>query len=279
MRFDFARSTMTRQPAHSESLRTIQWRDLVPLTRWESAWELSLSVPWLFASLACYSRAERSVLWLFPGAACTFFFFLTGLRQSHNAQHYALGIGRRGQDVVLVVLSVLMMMSMHSVQVTHLIHHRHCLAEGDVEAAHAKEPWWRVLLCGPLFPVRLVLAAVRHGSPAKRRWIVAELFLMVAWLLIVFFVLRVPALKWHVAAVMTGESFTAFFAVWTVHHGCDEQHTIARTQRGWMKNLVSYSMFYHLEHHLFPAVPTSHLPKLARRLDQAIPNFSERQVW
>jgi fatty acid desaturase len=270
---------MTRQPAHNDSLRTIPWRDLVPLTQLERIWELTLSLPWLIASLACYSRAGRNELWLLPGALCTFFFFLTGLRQSHNAQHYALGIGRRAQDIVLLVLSVLMMMSMHAVQVTHLIHHRHCLGDQDVEAAHASKPWWRVLLAGPIFPARLVSAALRHGSPAKRRWIAAELLLVAGWLFFVFFVLHVPALKWHIAAMLAGESLTAFFAVWTVHHGCDETHTIARTQRGWIKNLVSYSMFYHLEHHLFPAVPTPHLPALARRLDLAIPAFGEKRVW
>lgn len=102
---------------------------------------------------------------------------------------------------------------------------------------------------------------------------------MTAWFIAVIFIFDIPALKWHLAAMIVGESFTAFFAVWTVHHGCEEHHHIARTQRGWMKNVVSYSMFFHLEHHLFPAVPTPHLPALARRLDAAVPNFSQRQVW
>jgi fatty acid desaturase len=53
---------------------------------------------------------------------------------------------------------------------------------------------------------------------------------------------------------------------------------VARTQRGWLKNFVSYSMFYHLEHHLFPAVPTGHLPELARRLDAATPGVRKRMV-
>jgi fatty acid desaturase len=267
---------MNEHVAGNDPPRTVQWRDLVPLGRWEKVWELSLSVPWLIASLACYARGGY---WLPPAMICTFFFFLTGLRQSHNAQHYCLGIGRLAQDMVLLMLSVVMMMSMHAVQVTHLVHHRHCLASEDVEAAHAKERWWRVLLCGPLFPCRLVLAAFRQGSVTKRRWIAAELFFMAAWFVAVFFVLNIPALKWHVAAMITGESLTAFFAVWTVHHGCEEGTFMARTQRGWMKNFVSYSMFFHLEHHLFPAVPTPHLPALARRLDAAVPGFSQRQVF
>jgi hypothetical protein len=42
-------------------------------------------------------------------------------------------------------------------------------------------------------------------------------------------------------------------------------------------NLFSYGMFYHTEHHLFPAVPTCRLGILAARLDTAAPIFTTRQ--
>jgi fatty acid desaturase len=267
---------MTPELATHHAIKHVQWRDLVALTTTEKLIELTISVPWLAASLACYWAGG---FWIIPGALGTFFFFLTGLRQSHNAQHYAMGIGRIAQDIVMLALSVVMMMSMHAVQVTHLIHHRHCLDDHDIEAGHVAHPWWRVLLQGPLFPCRVIGAALRRGNRQKRFWIIAELLLMATWFILVVFILHIPALQWHLAAVMTGECFTAFFAVWTVHHGCDPVHTIARTQRGWLKNFVSYSMFYHLEHHLFPAVPTGHLHTLAARLDQVNPRFRQRQVW
>jgi fatty acid desaturase len=38
-------------------------------------------------------------------------------------------------------------------------------------------------------------------------------------------------------------------------------------------------MFFHLEHHLFPKVPTSHLPRLADRLDSAAPELPAYQVF
>jgi fatty acid desaturase len=171
-----------------------------------------------------------------------------------------------------------MLASMHAVQVTHLHHHRHCLREHDAEAAHARQRWWLVLLTGPLFPLRLHLAAWRTASSRKRTWIAAEL---AAIILLIAAVLLVPgprALRWHLLAMGVGECFTGFFAVWIVHRGCDGDHQIARTQRGRLKNLVSYSMFFHLEHHLFPAVPTCHLPKLAERLDRAAPEYRDVQV-
>jgi fatty acid desaturase len=70
-----------------------------------------------------------------------------------------------------------------------------------------------------------------------------------------------------------------FFAVWTVHHDCDRSHHIARTLRGWLKNTVSFSMFYHVEHHLFPKVPTCWLHQLARRLDAVAPELQNKRVF
>jgi fatty acid desaturase len=46
-----------------------------------------------------------------------------------------------------------------------------------------------------------------------------------------------------------------------------------------VKNRISFEMFFHLEHHLFPKVPTCHLPRLAERLDQAAPELQARQVF
>jgi fatty acid desaturase len=73
---------------------------------------------------------------------------------------------------------------------------------------------------------------------------------------------------------------TAFFAVWTVHHGCErDRGPIARTIRGRVKALISYEMFFHVEHHLYPGVPTSRLPALARRLDAVAPELAARRVF
>src|SRR5262245_49777577 len=97
----------------------IEWRDLVALRRTEVAGELAISLPWLAASLAAAHHG------IYPVAlGCSFMFFLTGLRQVHNAYHYALGLPRAATEWVMFALSVLMLGSMHAVQVNHLRHHR-----------------------------------------------------------------------------------------------------------------------------------------------------------
>ena len=61
-------------------VRSIPWRDLTRLKWYEVAWELSLSAPWLVLSLAMAGRGLYA-----PAMAASFVFFLTGLRQVHNA--------------------------------------------------------------------------------------------------------------------------------------------------------------------------------------------------
>ncbi len=201
-------------------------------------WELTLSAPWLIASLFFYSRSQ----WL-PGAFCSFYFFLTGLRQSHGAQHYTLGLGKRWEDLVLFVLSLLMLGSMHAVQVSHLHHHRHCLDDDDAEGSTARLSWWRALLAGPIFPLRLHTNAWRIGSRAKRAWITAE---VAGIFLVILAAIVIPslALRAHAVAMLIGESMTGFFAVWTVHHGCEAGGLDSRTQRGRWINRLCYNMFF-----------------------------------
>ena len=255
-------------------LRNVPWSDLLSLRRHEIAHELTLSLPWLLASLA-------AAHWrLYPLALlASFMFFLTGRRQVHNAYHYTLGVPRAATEWVMLALSVLMLGSMHAVQVNHLRHHRYCLGEEDVEAMSARLPAWRALLLGPWFPLRLHHAALQVGSPRQRRWIGVELLANAVWIALVFAFLDNRVLQYHVMAMALGQCLTAFFAVWTVHHDCSDGAFPARTIRNPLKAWLTYAMFYHVEHHLYPAVPTRRLPILARRLDRVAPDLGALKVF
>jgi len=257
-----------------ECLRAVPWRDLLELSALDVTRELGISAPWLIGSWA--AAAHRQYL---LALACSFMFFLTGLRQVHNAHHYALGLSRTVTDGVMLVLSVIMLGSMHAVQVNHLRHHRHCMEAEDVEAMSARLPAWRAVVFGPLFPLLLHRKALSVASPRQQRWILAELAANLAWLVLVIGVLDQPWLTYHIGAMAAGQCLTAFFAVWTVHHGCEASGPVARTIRNRAKAFVTYDMFYHLEHHLFPAVPTCKLPVLARRLDDVLPALAAKNVF
>jgi fatty acid desaturase len=77
--------------------------------------------------------------------------------------------------------------------------------------------------------------------------------------------------------MLLANMLVGFFAVWSVHHGCDET-VYARSERQPLVNLLTFNLLYHIEHHLFPAVPTYHLPQLAERLDRAAPQCTGQPV-
>ena len=206
-------------------------------------------------------------------------FFLTGLRQVHNAFHGVLGLPRTATDWVMLILSVLMLGPMHAVQVCHLRHHRFCLSEQDVEGRVAKRGAWRALAIGPLYPAQLHYTGWRHAGARRRRWIGAELLPSVV---VIFLALGVEVADWwtyHVLAMSCGQCLTGFCAVWTVHRGASSQPFHARTIRNRITAALTYDVFYHAEHHMYPTVPTRNLAVLARRLDVAQPGMQPKMVF
>ena len=259
---------------HDPRLRSVMWRDLVPVTHLEIFAEPVLPAIWLAASLGMAARGNYIL-----ALGLSFMFFLTGLRLVHNAFHAALGMSRRSTDVVLWVMSLTMLGSMHAVRFNHLRHHRLKLADADVEGRSAEMPAWRALLSGPFFPILLHVTAFRYGDRKLRATVVAELLMTALWSILAFGILRSGTLRYHVMAMAAGQCLTAFFAVWTVHHHCDRTHYIARTLRNRIKNRITFDMFRHIEHHLFPRVPTCHLPELSRRIDLAAPELKSKIVF
>jgi len=115
------------------------------------------------------------------------------------------------------------------------------------------------------------------GNRKYKRDVIIEM-ISVLLFIVVIFLAKIDFLIYHCVAMIASEMFSAFFAVWTVHHDLDD-HTIARTQRSRWKNFITYNMFYHLEHHLFPAVPTIKLPELAKRIDAAVPELNKKTTF
>jgi fatty acid desaturase len=149
----------------------------------------------------------------------------------------------------------------------------------DAEAASAHTTAVRALLFGPLFAARTHVAGVKHGLRRERVVMVLEAAACLSLVALAVSWSRGSALGWHLVLMAVGQMLAPFFAVWTVHHDCDRSHYIARTLRNRFKSLLVLDMFFHIEHHLFPRVPTKRLPILAERLDRAAPELATRQVF
>lgn len=249
-------------------MKRVKWRDLTGMRRRDGLIECLHPLPWLAGSWI----AAANGLWLFALPA-SFLFFLTALRLNHEAIHHNLGFGAFGHRMVLHGLSALMLGSNNAVAANHLHHHRHVMSDDDMEGQCGKMRMRDVLAYGPRFPVDNHRWAWANGGPAVRQRMRIDAALNLGMIALAL----ASGWQWliyHIAICAAAQCMTAFFAVWITHRGCAHDALIARTQRSRLVNLLSYNMFFHLEHHLFPGVPVKRLPALAARIDTACPEIA-----
>ena len=189
---------------------------------------------------------------------------------------YTLGLSRRATEWVMFAVSLLMMCSVHAIQITHLRHHRFCLTPQDDEGLSAQGRWWQALALGPIYPVRQHSAGLRYAGIRQRAWIYAGLFGISLLVLAAFAFFKLPVLQFHIIVMLIGHCQTAFFTGWIMHH--DSPADTPRTVRNPCIARMTFNMLFHLEHHLFPRVPTSRLATLAVRIDQSDPHQSRYRV-
>jgi beta-carotene hydroxylase len=123
----------------------------------------------------------------------------------------------------------------------------------------------RAVVAGPLHVPRIWLWAYRRARHG-RRWLIAEA--LVPPLALMAGALWCTALVVYTLLALAGGWLYPLLTVRLPHaHPGDEPVTQARTLRGHVIPLLLLEQTYHLEHHLYPRVPSHKLPELARRLD------------
>ncbi|WP_314884533.1 fatty acid desaturase [Psychrobacter immobilis] len=253
------------------SLASVEWQDLRQLSLGETVYNIFLSLPFLL--LSWWSAWQG---WWLLALVATFFFFTAALRQAHDCYHRTLGVSKVATELMLFLLSITMLCSTHAIRHTHLNHHRVPLGDSDVEGNWARLPWYQAILGGGLFSIAIQWFGLTHGSRRNRMLVGFDLLLIFAVIATAFITMH-PVLMYHVLVMILANTMVGFFAVWSVHHGCDDM-VYARSERHLLINVLTFNLLYHIEHHLFPAVPTNHLPRLAKRLDSAAPQWTQQPV-
>ena len=253
------------------SLASVEWQDLRQLSLSETVYNIFLSLPFLL--LSWWSAWQG---WWLLALVATFFFFTAALRQAHDCYHRTLGVSKVATELMLFLLSITMLCSTHAIRHTHLNHHRDPLGDSDVEGNWARLPWYQAILGGGLFSIMIQWFGLTHGS-SRNRILVAFDMLLIFAVIAAAFITTHPVLIYHVLVMILANTMVGFFAVWSVHHGCDDV-VYARSERHPFFNLLTFNLLYHIEHHLFPAVPTNHLPILAKRLDANAPQWTQQPV-
>lgn len=207
--------------------------------------------------------------WLAP--IVVFLIFVAVVTVTHDVVHGSLGLSRRQTDWALFFTGLVLLESGHAYRTTHLQHHKVFPAEDDPEGYPAKISTLGAILYGPIFLIRLWVWAYRRLAhrPIQRIWLLVEA-------LAPFAVLTAGLILWPVVPGMLIYAMLAIVGSWvypllTVHlphrnYG-DTPLTQTHTLRGRVIPMLFLELTYHLEHHLYPQVPSHHLKELATRLD------------
>jgi beta-carotene hydroxylase len=234
--------------------------DLVGTTPWRRL--VAVARPAAALVGVCTAVAAGHEAW---ALAPLFLVFTTVISLMHDTVHGSLGLRRRATDLTLFSAGALLMVSGHAYRATHINHHRVFPGPDDPEGEAARRSIGRVLLGGPLHVPRIWLWAFRRVRRG-RRWLVVEALVPPAALVVGALWCR-PLLAYTVVALVGGWLYPLLTVRLPHAHAGDDAITQARTLRGRILPPLLLEQTYHLEHHLYPRVPSHKLPELARRLD------------
>jgi beta-carotene hydroxylase len=256
-------------PAHNPNLPTLDalGRDLLTIPRWRTA--LSLIAPFVLAT--AYFAFAFAGCWMVAVVCVVALSFVTYGSVSHDLVHRTLGLPRRLNDALLTAIDLLMLRSGRAYRLAHLNHHsRYPDEHEDPEAAAAHGGFGSAIASGPLFFVRLWWWAVRRHPEHRSRLLLeggAIACLVMGTVLVAACGLSVVPLV-YVSLAYLG-TWVVPLATASIPHAPKGDSPLSQTRRfrGLLARLVALDHLYHLEHHLYPAVPHHRWPELARRLD------------
>jgi beta-carotene hydroxylase len=253
--------------------------DLLQTTPLRRAVTLALPFLCTAAYFACATRR-----WWPPAviAVMALSFFTYG-STSHDLVHRTLGLRRWANDLLLSATELLCLRSGHAYQMAHLYHHAQFPDEDDVEGASARMSLARALVEGPIYQFRIWPWALRRATPRERAFILAEGAGCAAMFAASVALLPATPVFFVYAALAIMGSW--IFPLITAHlqHFPQERNPLlqTRTFRGLGARIVAADHLYHLEHHLYPAVPHQHWRRLAERLDPHLAKAGVRpsRLW
>jgi fatty acid desaturase len=249
--------------------------DLLRTTRAQR--RLALTRPYLGIALFI-GAAWLGWWWITP--LIVFGVFVAVVTATHDVVHRTLGLSDRQTDWWLFLCGLVLLESGHAYRMTHRQHHATFPSADDPEGYPADLSFLGAVVYGPVFLVRLWWWSLRRADRTGRRWLLVEASVPV--LAVVGGVLLwpvTPALLVYAVMAIVGSWVYPLLTVYLPHHDYgDEPLTQTRTLRGRLIPAVFLELTYHLEHHLYPQVPSHNLPELARRLDPVLAAAGVRPV-
>jgi len=223
-----------------------------------------------FVGLAAFTAAA-CIGWWWITPLIVFLIFVAVVTVTHDVVHGTLGLSRRQTEVALLAMGAVLLESGHAYRTTHHQHHRVFPADNDPEGYPAKMNLLGAVVYGPVFLWRLWWWAFQRsrGRAAQRLWLLVELILplMIVTCGVLLWPIT-PAILVYAVQAIVGSWVYPLLTVYLPHKDYgDTPLTQTHTLRGHIIPVLFLELTYHLEHHLYPQVPSHNLPELARRLD------------
>ncbi len=228
---------------------------------------MSLLAP--FAAVGLYFWLAFHDHWV-PAFLCVVYLsFCTYASTSHDLVHGAFRLPRLLNDLLLSTIELLCLRSGFAYRRTHLHHHRYFPRTDDVEASIAYGSLWKMLLLSPFHQARRWFWSFRNATVRGKAILILEASLAGLYLVLAVVILPQTRVFLVYAILVIGGSW--FYPLATIYIPHDPHRTgkITETRmfRGCLVDTLSLGHLYHLEHHLYPAVPHQNWRELARRLD------------
>jgi beta-carotene hydroxylase len=221
-----------------------------------------------FACVLAYGWLASLRYWPLAILATAAYTFYSYGSTSHDLVHGNLGLSRWLNHILLSLVELLGLRSGHAYRAAHLHHHSRFPHDDDVEASAAHGSLLGALAAGPFHQPKVWWWAMRHARH-DRAWILFEGLTCVTLLIGSMAACWItPAPLIYAALVILGSWAFPLVTAYIPHdpHG-DSPLAQTRRFRGKVAAVLFLQHLYHLEHHLYPAVPHHHWHKLAKRLD------------
>lgn len=292
--FSHAAATLAARRTLSAGLEPdiAQLRALVPSRRlaeigfFAALWAGSIALGVAAPNAGGYEWLLRAAGIAGAAAALNAFYLL-----SHEGHHQLLFRSPRVNDLVNLALCVPLLHAPSAYKVLHELHHRYLGGPGDPDeysnyTSDSRLRWalqWVRLTMGTLVYMPLIpVVAWRRASRDERRKIALEYTVLAAAWIAIFAAFDIGVLLqvWLLPGVLVGY-ISAVRAL--AQHALTKHDDPLLASRSVRSNpIVSFLLLnenYHLEHHLFPEVPSYNLPRLRAALRTRLPYTVEADSY
>jgi fatty acid desaturase/membrane-associated phospholipid phosphatase len=235
------------------------------------------------AALTCTAIAGSRWFFLPFGIVATALALNALVLLMHDGMHESLLQGREWNRVASVLIGSTFLMSFSAYRVLHTRHHRFLGDPRDPDDyknyTRRRSLVWllhfvRLSVGSLLYLLLIPILALKFGTDEERRHILTEYaFLGAIYSLLLRFVpISVLGVAWFVPLLIVG-TLTAIRG-FTQHGITDAADPYIASRTILPNRVVAFLLLnenYHLEHHLFPEIPSYHLPALHRLIWPKLP--------